>query len=118
MARVGDRVHAPGGSGRSRLPGRLEEAVLLHLAERPVQRAHRDPEQAERPQVVLDHVAVRPLERDRQQHERRQELAGRPAGQAARARRPVAVGPVRGIRRAGARYARRGWASDGQAWLD
>ncbi len=80
MAGVGDRVDPPGGTGRPGLPGRLEEAVLLHLAERPVQRAHRDPEQAERSQVVLDHVAVRPLERDGQQDERRQEVARRPAG--------------------------------------
>ena len=81
LAGIGDRVHPPGGTGRPGLPGRFQEAVLLHLAEGPVQGAHGDPEQAERPQVVLDHVAVRPLERDRQQHERRQDVARRPAGQ-------------------------------------
>ena len=80
MARVGDRVHAPGGTGRPGLPGRLEEAVLLHLAESPVERAHRDPEQAERPKVVLDRVAVGSLHGDGQQDERRQEVAWWPAG--------------------------------------
>ena len=80
-AGIGDRVDAPGGPGWPGLPGRLEEAVLLHLAERPVQRAHRDPEQAESTQVILDHVAVCPLERDGQQHERREDVARRPAGQ-------------------------------------
>ena len=81
VAGIGDRVDPPGGTGRPGLPGRLEEAVLLHLAERPVQRAHGDPEQAESPQVVLDHVAVRALHRHGQQDERREEVARRPAGQ-------------------------------------